>query len=316
MDIPTCPVAAYDLATKGKIVVTHYCRWGQDYDCTCTYCSASAYNQACSAAKAWNEETAAHRAWVASITRAFKLLAMIGRTMALVATMPTAIRAFALNASRLYHEVPCKNARYRVAGKRGNAKHHYGTVGVCKWVGEDVIVPSPVYRCDHKYSSYRVGLSVEGEAKLVYLPFKQLERLPESADEIAFKVERAIVKVAISTGVRPRWTGSVPARATKSNPLPMAYIVAGRDRGVSGHVFWIGVDKRTGEPNARVGIRRENGSVVWASVYDCRNAAMDAPLLTTRLTANERYLIERIAADAVMDDKPDVARTVLEQIAA
>ena len=304
MTLSRCPVTDHNLATTGTTVRRPYCRWGQDYDCGCVYCSDSAYNAACKQAAEWNVATEAHRAWVVSITSALAVLANVGRAIALVASLPGAIRAFALGAVAVYHEVPSKGARYRVVGKRGNAKKLQGVTGVCKWIGESD------FR-GRSTGGYRIGLAVEGEAKLVYVAFGQLERVPETQEEILAKIERQIVQIAITTpGVRPRWVGTLPARRSKKNPAPVAYVVSGRDRGTSGTVFWIGADKRTGEVDGRLGIRCDNGATVWASAYDCRN---EAPT-SEPLPADERALIERIAADAVLSDQVDKARELLVQI--
>ena len=305
MTLSRCPVTDHKRAVSGETVSRPYCRWGQDYPCGCVYCSDAAYNAACKQAAEWNAATATHRAWVVSITSALAVLANVGRAIALVASMPGAIRAFALGAVSVYHQVPSKGARYRIVGKRGNAKKVFGVTGVCKWIGE----------ADYQGRStgaYRVGLAVEGEPKLVYVAFGQVERLPESQEEIQAKIERQIVQAAITTpGVRPRWTGKLPARRSKKTPAPVAYVVSGRDRGASGTVFWLGADKRTGEADARLGIRCANGATVWASAYDCRN---EAPVDSVPLPADERVLIERIAADAVMADKPELARELLAQV--
>jgi hypothetical protein len=309
-----CPVADHKLATEGLTVKRHYCRMGQDYDCRCNYCSSHSYAVACEAAKEWNAATAEHRAWVASITGALKCLALVGRTMALVASMPLAIGTFASNAATAYHDVPSKGARYRVVGKAGNAKHHQGKVGVCTWIGESDYSRRPVnWRgryVDNSKPTVRVGLTVKGEAKSVFVPFGQVERILESQAETAAQIERAIVKITLAeSGVRPRWTGTLPARKSKKNPPPMAYVVSGRDRGVSGTVFWIGADKRTGEADARIGIC-VNGEKLFFSAYDCRNTPVD----TTPTSADERALIERVAADAVMDEQPELARELLAGI--
>ena len=304
MTLSRCPVTDHKLATSGMTVSRPYCRWGQDYPCECVYCSDSAYSAACKRAEEWNAATAEHRAWVVTLTAALAVLANVGRALALVASLPNALRAFALGAAVVYHEVPCKGARYRVVGKRGNAKKFQGVIGVCKWIGE------ADFR--GRTGGKRVGLAVEGEAKLVYVAFGQVERVPETQEEILAKIERAIVQAAITTpGVRPRWTGKLPARRSKKNPGPVAYVVSGRDRGASGTVFWIGADKRTGEVDGRLGIRCANGATVWASAYDCRN---EAPTSTTTLPADERALIERMAADAVMADRPVLARELLGQL--
>lgn len=305
MTLSRCPVTDHKLAISGLTVSRPYCRWGQDYPCECVYCSDGAYNAACKQAAEWNAATAAHRAWIVSITSALAVLANVGRAMALVASLPGAIRAFALGAVAVYHEVPCKGARYRVVGKRGNAKKLLGVTGVCKWIGESDFRGLST-------GAYRVGLAVEGEPKLVYVAFGQVERLPETQEEILAKIERQIVQVAItSPGVRPRWTGKLPARRSKKSPPPVAYVVSGRDRGASGTVFWIGADKRTGEADGRLRIRCSNGATVWASVYDCRN---EAPTDTVPLPADERALIERIAADAVLANQPELAHDLLAQV--
>jgi len=241
---------------------------------------------------------------------------MIGRAMALVASMPGAIVAFASNAAALYHGVPAKGVSYRVTGKLGAAKHHLGKVGVCKWIGESDYNRRPLnWRgrwVDDSKPTIKIGIAVEGESKLVFVAFGQVERIADAQEVIAAKLERKIVEVTIAeAGVRPRWTGKVTARKSKKNPRPVAYVVAGRDRGASGEVFWIGADKHTGEADGRLGIRCANGATVWASAYDCRN---EAPTDTARTTTEERELIERIAADAVMAGKPDAARGLLAKV--
>jgi hypothetical protein len=235
--------------------------------------------------------------------------------MALVASLPGAIRKFALDAAALYHYVPCKGARYRVVGKRGNAKNLHGVTGVCKWIGESDYSRRPANwrgQWQDSKGTMRVGLAVEGEAKLVYVAFGQVARVPETQEEIREKIERRIVETTIATpGVRPRWTGKLPARRSKKNTDPVVHVVSGRDRGASGVVFWIGADKRTGEADGRIGIRCLNGSTIWASVYDCRN---EAPVNAVPLSADERVLVERIAADAVLADRLDLARDLLADV--
>lgn len=321
MTTTSCPVADHKLAVDGMKVERHYCCMGQDYDCGCNFCSNYAYAKAVDVANAWDLSTAAHRASVAAVTGALECLAIIGRIMALVASMPTAIRQFAVDAATLYHHTATKGARYKVTGKAGAAKLHHGVEGVCKWIGESEYNARPAgWRGTWNGTSkvtVRIGLAVEGQAKLVYVPFGQCERITAAPDdlaaEIAAQLERKIVAVTIAeAGVRPRWTGKLPAgRKTKKNPAPMAYVVSGRDQGASGTVFWLGADKRTGEADARLGIRCENGTTVWASAYDCRNTP---PTGTAPTSADERTLIERIAADAVMADKPELARKLLAQV--
>lgn len=316
MTLTTCPTSDHELAVNGMKVERFYCRMGQDYDCGCNYCSHGAYLAACERAKEWDAATAEHRIYVAAITGALKFLALIGRTMALVASMPTAIHQFACDAATAYHNVPCKGARYRVVGKAGNAKHHQGKVGVCTWIGESDFAPRRVgwrgRQVDNRKPTVRIGLTVEGEAKPVYVPFGQVERIHATTEEIAAKMELAIVKVTLAeSGVRPRWTGKLHRRKSKKNPPPMAYVVSGRDRGASGTVFWLGSDKRTGEADARLGIHLATGEKIFASAYDCRNEAPS----TTPTSADERALIERIAADAVLDDKPEAARKLLASVA-
>ena len=313
MTLTTCPVTDHKLAVEGKTVSRPYCRMGQDYDCGCVYCSHSSYAAATAAAAEWNAETAEHRAWVVTVTGALACLAVIGRAMNLVASMPGAIREFSINAATVYHNVPSKGTSYRVTGKAGNAKHHQGKVGVCKWIGEATYNNRPAnwrghWQDNHK-PTVRIGLAVEGEAKLVYVPFKQVERIADAPAVIAAQLARQIIEVTLAeANVLPRWTGTLPGRRSKKNPPPVAHVVSGRDKGASGSVFWIGADKRTGEADARLGIRCANGSTVWASVYDCRNEAAD----TT--PADERAITESVAADAVQEGKLEKARELLAKI--
>jgi len=318
MDIPKCPVEGFKLATEGRKAERFYCRWGQDYDCGCNYCSDSAYAAACAKAAAWNEATAEHRAWVAQITNSFRCLAAIGKVMALVASMPTAIYLFMCDAAAAFHDIPCKGMRYRIIGKRGNAKPHFGKVGVCKTFGESSYGRRPAtWRgrwIDNGPVSMRIALEIAGESGVVWVPFGQVERLPEDVGVLSAKLERAIVKATLAeAGVRPRWNGPVVRRPTKKNPQVMAYVVSGRDRGASGRVFWLGDDRKTNEQNARVGIKCENGAVVWASVYDCRNEAPSAT--STWVSPSEIEIAERVAADAVLAEQPEKAREILAQVA-
>lgn len=314
MTLSTCPVAAHKLAVDGKTVSRPYCRMGQDYDCTCVYCSDSSYARATAAATEWNAATVEHRAWVVAVTGALACLAVIGRAMNLVASMPGSIRAFAINAATLYHNVPSRGTSYRVTGKAGNAKHHQGKVGICKWIGESDFNERPAnwrgHWRDNRKPTVRIGLAVEGEAKLVYVPFGQVTRIADAPAVITAQLARQVVEVTLAeANVRPRWTGTVPGRRGKKKNTTTAHVVSGRDRGAFGEVFWIGADRRTGEADARLGIRCADGSTVWASVYDCRNEAPGAAM-----TAAERAIVESIAADAVLENKLEIARELLAKV--
>jgi len=112
-----------------------------------------------------------------------------------------------------------------------------------------------------------------------------------------------IVREAIAPH-RPKFVAP-PLRRGRRGAGPVAYVVSGRDAGKHGEVFWVGDDKKTGETNARLGIRQASGEVIWASAYDCA----DAPC--TVVPSTERKEMERVAADFAMEGRPDKARAVL-----
>lgn len=143
------------------------------------------------------------------------------------------------------------------------------------------------------------------------MPFKQCERMPLVEGENEARVERQVVRAAIAA-VRPRWTGVVPKKTRRQSAAawkascPMAYVVTGRGAGNSGRVFWQGVDKKTGE-TTRLGLETDRNVTIWTTVWDCANE----PTWQLYIAPEEKALLERIAADSVMADRPELAREIL-----
>ncbi len=184
----TCPVTARERALTGIVVQRNYCRWGQDYDCQCNYCNDGSYAKALIAAKQQNDETAEHRAWIVKITAGLEALALIGRAVRAAASPGFGYSQMIQDAGALRGSFGgnVRGFSYRVVGKRGNAKQHFGKVGVCKWIGQgDEGTP-------------RVGLQIDGEEKLAYCACSQLERIPMTAESLVAdaveRTERVIVR--------------------------------------------------------------------------------------------------------------------------
>jgi hypothetical protein len=289
IQVPHCPVLATAIATTGFVVTSRYCRMGQDYDCQCTFCSDASYRLAETLATQRNQATADHRADVIRTASTFRWLAAIG----------TAVRAAAspgFGVSRMIadaHALWCspigeqRGTRFQIVGRRGTAKGHVGKVGVCRWIGRDTL---PV----------RIGLAVEGEAKLIYVAFSQVERVPATTEEKRDRFESSTVRDAIALH-RPKLV--VRSTYKKRGSLGTLAFVVGKS--TFGEVFWIGPDKRTGEAASRLGIRQQDGSVVWESAYNCADRPMQW------VDSAERVLLERVAADAVMSGDVDRAREIL-----
>jgi hypothetical protein len=296
----TCPVIARQRAVAGVVVQRNYCRMGEDYDCRCNFCCDSSYAAALDAAEKQNASTAKHRAWIVKVTSAFEALSQIGKAVRAAAAPGWAYACMIRDAGFLRQSFGghLRGFSFRVVGKRGSAKKHFGKIGTCKWVGEN------------EEGTLRIGLLIEGEEKLAYCAASQLERLPLGADvlveDIIRRTDAMIVRDAIAP-YRPKFVASL-SRSGRGRRGPMAYVVTGHDRGKHGEVFWIGADKRTGEAGARLGIREASGAVIWASAYDCA----DQPC--TVVSAAERKDMERVAADMAIEGRFDEARTVLSAI--
>lgn len=306
MTLSGCPVTDYKLAVSGQHVERPYCRWGQDYDCSCVYCSDGAYRAACKKVDTWNVATAEHRAWVVAVTSALACLANIGHAVRAALAPGLVVHslvAWAVNAWGS-SDGNIRGFYFRVVGKRGKAAAHVGKIGICKWVGESH--GGGYYR---QTTTTRLGLAIDGEEKLVYVAFGQCERMPEPIEVRQANIERDIVARAIAP-VRSKWSGFVPAKKKSWNrakwlaQCPVVYVVSGRHTGKSGPVFWTGADKQTNEAGARLGLEC-NGETLWVSAYDCA----DRPLVA--VSAEERALIERVAADAALSGDDDKARKVL-----
>jgi hypothetical protein len=313
MTLTGCPATDHAHAVHGQIITgAPYCRMGQDYDCTCRYCSSDTAARYATGVAEYNAATADHRAQVARVTSAFLHLATIGAAVRAALSPGLGIGLMIGDVLPLLASTHgnLRGAHFRIVGKRGNAKLHAGKVGVCRWIGEgDSFAPVPRFRGgwrDTTVPTVRVGLSIEGEAKLVYVAHGQLERLPTPAAEHRARIEVALVKAAIA----PLRTKLVVAMTKRGKPKAgqIAYVVEGRDAGASGTVFWCGTDKRTGETDTRLGIQPAYGETIWVSAYDC------AATPVRPVDREERCAIERVAADAVESGSPEAARAVLAQL--
>jgi hypothetical protein len=290
-----------------------HCVWASDYDCRCSRCSALTRAMWYVSAFVWSVATGPVRAEVESALGGFKALALVGAAVeaalspgkALTSMMEYFADAWTSDGGNL------KGFYFKVVGKRGNAKKFAGKVGICKWVGETTFGGYYDRRAGHVggTTTTRIGLQVEGEEKLVYVPFKQCERLPIPAEVTAARTEAKIVKEAIAT-LRPKWNGTVPKKgrttvAKWKASCPVAYVVTGKNAGKSGKVFWVGADKKTGEAGARLGMETETGETLWLSAYECA----DRPVTVS----SDKALIERIAADAALEGNENKARELLAQ---
>jgi hypothetical protein len=314
MTLTACPVTDHAHAVHGQIITSApYCRMGQDYDCVCRYCSSATAAEYAAKITAYNAATADHRAQVARVASAFLHLAAIGTAVRAALAPGLGVALMLGNVLPLLASTHgnLRGAHFRIVGKRGNAKLHTGKVGICRWIGEgDSFAPAPRYRNgwrpDTTAPTVRVGLSIEGEAKLVYVAHGQLERLPTPAAEHRARIEASLVRAAIAP-LRAKLAVAMTKRG-KPKAGQIAYVVEGRDAGASGTVFWCGTDKRTGETDARLGIKLANGETIWVNAYDCAASPVCA------VSRDDRILIERIAADAVEGGSPEAAREVLAQL--
>lgn len=294
LDSVTCPVTARMRALGGVTVERHYCRMGQDYDCRCTYCSEGAYIIAMRLAEVQNAATAELRTRVIRAAESLMWLSHIGLAFASACSPGAGISRMIQDTGLLRESSggDLRGFKFMVLGKRGSAKQHYGKVGVCKYHGND------------GYDRVRIGLAVAGEEKLAYCTFSQLERVPMRAEDLLAEAVNRTEQVAVKQAIapyRPKLEVVVKRRGKKQ----IAYVVSGPGVGKHGEVFWAGPDKRTGEQNARLGIRTADGTVVWASAYDCAATPMVA------VSAAERKELERVAADYAMEGKDEEAREIL-----
>jgi hypothetical protein len=297
-----CPVIARQLALPGVVVQRNYCRMGEDYDCRCNFCCNHSYAAALAAAEKQNASSSKHRAWIVKVTTAFEALSQIGKAVRAAAAPGWAYSCMIRDAGFLRQSFggQLRGFLFRVVGKRGSAKKHFGKIGTPKWVGENA------------EGTPRIGLQLEGEEKLAYCAVSQLERLPLEADvlveDVIRRTEAVIVRDAIAAH-RPKFVASLKRSGRgHRGAVPTAYVVTGHDAGKHGEVFWIGADKRTGEADARLGIRVANGATIWVSAYDCA----DQPC--TVVSAKERKDMERVAADMAIEGRFDEARAVLSAI--
>jgi len=316
MTLTNCPATDYAHATLGQLLTpAPYCRMGEDYDCTCRYCSSASAARYAAEVAAYNAATADHRAEVARVAGALLALGAIGQAVRAALSPGHGIAHMLRDVVPLLNSThgSLKGAFFQITGKIGNAKLHTGKTGVCRWIGEGAsFAPVPRYRGgwrqDRTTPTIRVGLEIAGEPKLVYVAFSQLDRLPTPEDVSHARTIAAIVKKAIAP-LRPKFDVVLTKRG-KPRKGQIAYIVEGRDAGASGEVFWIGADKRSGEANTRLGIKTADGQTIWASAYDCAAE----PMRTVDRT--ERALLERVAADAVEEGRLDDAREILGQLRA
>lgn len=311
MTIPTCPVAAYKLAIEGYTVPSApYCRMGQDYDCNCAYCNYSVQAKYVAEAAARTAATAEHRAWVAQITSSYKALAAIGRAVHQALVIGNMLRTLAIWAGTAYDSLDgnLKGMTFKVTGKAGRAKAQHGKVGVVRWVGEDARATS-YYSRDVKVTTV-LGLAIEGEPKLVYVPAKQCTRQAITAEQNMARIETAIMDQAIKEVLT--WTGTIPAkkRSEKRDAhlarCPLVYVTSGRDKGASGRAFWKSPDGK------RVGVETGTVGVVWVQASQVSDKPVAAAVV--EVSAEERALIKRIAADAAMDGDADKTRELLAMI--
>lgn len=292
----SCPVATLRWALEGDTVSRPYCRMGQDYPCECVYCNDYSYRKALDACAIANAASADYRATLVRASQAFQLLAEIGKAIAAALSPGLGVALMIRDAGALRSSGGgnLRGFTFRVTGKRGAAKVHFGKVGLCKWQGIN------------DYGGVKLGLQIEGHEKLAYVSLGQLDRIPMTIEQLdserVAKTEATIVRDAIAPH-RPKLVVALKRRGKG----PIAYVVSGRDAGQHGVVFWVGPDKRTQEPNARLGIRTASGAVVWASAYECASEPMVA------VTREERTELERVAADAALDGYPERAREILAQ---
>lgn len=287
-------VSELKYAIEGIVVSRPDCRMGQDYDCACVYCSDHTYQRALADAVARNAATAAHRARIVELIGAFRCLAAIGAAIRSAGAPGAGFARMIHDAGELRTSTGgnLRGFSFRVTGRRGSAKQHFGRAGVCKWKG------------DNSYGGIKLGLAIPGEEKLAYCSFAQLERIPLTVEQIEsdlYERSEAMMVRDATASCRPKLVVALKRRGNG----PVAYVVNGRDAGASGQVFWCGPDKRN-EPNARLGIRTASGAIVWASAYDCASEPV-------AITHTERRQLERIAADAVMEGRIDQAREILSQ---
>lgn len=309
----TCPVAAANFAIVGFVVPSpRYCRMGQDYDCTCHYCSPSRYVAAQEEATKKNIATEDTRAEMLRVASSLDFLSRIGRAVRVALAPGLGIGHLVNDAGHLWDSAfgELRGAYFCVVGKRGNVGAHHGKVGVCKWTELLVSAEDGGQRGETPMNKRRIGLLISGQEKLAYVSFSQLVRLQTPERVKLERVEADIVEKAVAPH-RPRLVvtqlqktkrGRVTQRGT------YAYVVSGPQHvGKSGEVFWQGDDKRTGEKNTRLGVKCEDNSVCWVSVYDCA----DRPLKLADV--EERKLLERIAADAAESGDEENAKLLMSQ---
>jgi hypothetical protein len=185
---------------------------------------------------------------------------MIGRAVAARLLGP-GLGHFALYYWNAWNTIQ-KGSWYRVTGRRGNAKECHGLVGKCIWIG-DTFNPYT-----GNVSGQRVGLLAEGSDIPVWVSAKQITRIPPPAAAVVAAAQRDAARAAVQAEAmqRPAFAGAVANKHARTSG-DMVVVIAGKDAGKRGEVFWRGEDRK--QPGTfRLGVRTLDRETLWVGERD------------------------------------------------
>lgn len=230
----------------------------------------------------------------------FAALAEIGRQVAEIAKIGYAISAFIQGAIAIWNTVT-KGRWYRVEGKRGKAKAHYGTEGECVWIGETSYVQERPANWRGNWrgrtsTTLRAGILSIGADKPIYVSTSSLSPITAPIEGAARAEKRTRAKA--ERNVRPNYYGRTGRKAD------IGCVVAGSHRGTRGQVFWSKIHDVLGE-DGRVGIKTsKDAEPMWIGARDVVGPA-------ARYAEFAKFEIERLA-----DGEPGAKVTRLDALLA
>ena len=250
----TTPMMLADEIAFPVLKSVRFCHNGRcysdDYDWKCSGCASCPRETLAARAVStfvFGIANGARHAELECGVRAAMALSTIGAAVRAALAPGLAITMFFADVVSAWNTV-AKGRMYRVTGKRGKAKEHYGKVGVCTWIGESTWSAPRQYRTASwnrppSSTTLRAGLKIEGEEKPVYVPASALEPVVDTQlhARIAAKAERE--RCAAATKVRP----SAAVRGAT------VLVIAREHAGLVGKVFWVGADKKGS--GLRIGVK-------------------------------------------------------------
>ena len=194
----------------------------------------------------------------------FDMLARLGRQIAAVAAIGAAINAFVCWAVSIDAK-PIKGFWYRVDGKRGKARDHYGVEGECVKIHEESYVEERprgwrgTWR-GRTSTTLRASILPLGAEQPIKVAASNLVRIPTPAAGAQRSTEREHVLTV--RAVRPNYCGRTKRGAD------IGCVVNGPYRGITGEVFWSNVTDVLGN-EARVGVKTSrDGKPLWNDARD------------------------------------------------